>query len=64
LRTVSPAAIIALGRDVTDLAVGDAVFGVAEQGVEGAYAEKTAIKSALVAWRPDRLLAGTTAIES
>ena len=34
--------ISALGRDVTDLTVGDAVFDVTEQGVEGAYAD----------WRP------------
>jgi len=47
--------ISALGRDVTDLAVGDAVFGVTEQGVEGVYAEKIAIKSVLVARKPDRL---------
>jgi NADPH:quinone reductase-like Zn-dependent oxidoreductase len=47
--------VSALGGDVTDLAVGDAVFGVTEQGVEGAYAEKIAIKAAIVARKPDRL---------
>ncbi len=45
----------AVGGGVTDLAVGDAVFGVTEQGVEGAYAEKIAIKAAIVARKPDRL---------
>ncbi len=44
-----------LGPGVTDLAVGDAVFGVTEQGVEGAYAEKIAIKAAIVAKKPARL---------
>jgi NADPH:quinone reductase-like Zn-dependent oxidoreductase len=38
-----------VGADVADLAVGDAVFGVTEQGVEGAYAEKIAIKAAIIA---------------
>ena len=32
-----------------DLAVGAAVFGVYDQGVEGAYAEKIAIKAAIIA---------------
>src|SRR5215468_6833648 len=47
--------VSAVGDDVTDLAVGDAVFGVTEQGVEGAYAEKIAIKAAIIARKPDRL---------
>jgi NADPH:quinone reductase-like Zn-dependent oxidoreductase len=47
--------VSAVGREVTDLAVGDAVFGVTEQGVEGAYAEKIAIKAAIIARKPDRL---------
>ena len=47
--------ISAAGNEVTDLAVGDAVFGVTEQGVEGAYAEKIAIKAAIIARKPDRL---------
>jgi NADPH:quinone reductase-like Zn-dependent oxidoreductase len=45
----------AVGEGVADLAVGDAVFGVCDQGVEGAYAEKIAIKAALVAKKPERL---------
>jgi NADPH:quinone reductase-like Zn-dependent oxidoreductase len=44
-----------VGDKVTDLAVGDAVFGVTEQGIEGAYAEKIAIKAAIIARKPDRL---------
>jgi NADPH:quinone reductase-like Zn-dependent oxidoreductase len=45
----------AVGTGVTDLAVGDAVFGVTDQGIEGAYAEKIAIKAAIVARKPARL---------
>ena len=44
-----------VGAGVTDLAVGDAVFGVTDQGIEGAYAEKIAIKAAIVAKKPERL---------
>lgn len=44
-----------LGAGVTDFAVGDAVFGVTDQGIEGAYAEKIAIKAAIIARKPDRL---------
>src|SRR5438093_6341243 len=44
-----------VGADVTDLAVGDAVFGVCDQGIEGAYAEKIAIKAAIIAKKPDSL---------
>jgi NADPH:quinone reductase-like Zn-dependent oxidoreductase len=44
-----------VGAGVTDFAVGDAVFGVTEQGIEGAYAEKIAIKAAIIARKPDRL---------
>ena len=44
-----------VGTGVTDLAVGDAVFGVCDQGIEGAYAEKIAIKAAIIAKKPDRL---------
>jgi len=47
--------VSALGAGVGDFAVGDAVFGVTEQGVEGAYAEKIAIKAAIIARKPDRL---------
>jgi len=44
-----------LGPGVTDFAVGDAVFGVLDAGNEGAYAEKLAIKAAIIAKKPDRL---------
>lgn len=44
-----------LGAGVTDFAVGDPVFGVTDQGIEGAYAEKIAIKTAIIARKPDRL---------
>jgi len=63
--------ISAVGEGVTDLRVGDAVFAVCDVGQEGAYAEKIAIKAAIVAKKPDRLshvdaaalaLAGLTAI--
>src|SRR3989441_5206911 len=48
-------AVSTVGPDVTDLAVGDAVFGVCDQGIEGAYAEKIAIKAAIIAKKPARL---------
>jgi len=63
--------VSAVGEGVTDLRVGDAVFAVCDVGQEGAYAEKIAIKAAIVAKKPDRLshvdaaalaLAGLTAI--
>jgi NADPH:quinone reductase-like Zn-dependent oxidoreductase len=44
-----------VGTGVTDLAVGDAVFGVCDQGDEGAYAEKIAVKAAIIARKPDYL---------
>ena len=44
-----------VGRGVTDFAVGDAVFGVTDQGIEGCYAEKLAIKAAIIAKKPDQL---------
>ncbi len=47
--------VASLGSGVTDFAVGDAVFGVNDAGMEGAYAEKLAIKAAIVARKPDRL---------
>ena len=47
--------VSAVGPGVADLAVGDAVFGVTDQGIEGAYAEKLAIKAAIIAKKPDRL---------
>jgi NADPH:quinone reductase-like Zn-dependent oxidoreductase len=47
--------ISAVGDGVADLRVGDAVFGVCEAGQEGAYAEKIAVKAAIVAKKPDGL---------
>jgi NADPH:quinone reductase-like Zn-dependent oxidoreductase len=47
--------ISAVGDGVEDLAVGDAAFGVCEAGQEGAYAEKIAIKAAIVAKKPGGL---------
>jgi NADPH:quinone reductase-like Zn-dependent oxidoreductase len=44
-----------VGPGVTDFKVGDAVFGVTDQGIEGAYAEKIAIKAAIVAKKPASL---------
>jgi NADPH:quinone reductase-like Zn-dependent oxidoreductase len=63
--------VSAVGAGVTDLSVGDEVFAVCDVGQEGAYAEKIAIKAAIVAKKTDRLshvdaaalaLAGLTAI--
>lgn len=47
--------VSARGAGVTDFAVGDPVFGVLDAGTEGAYAEKVAIKAAIIARKPDRL---------
>ena len=47
--------VSALGEGVTDLRVGDEVFGVLEAGREGAYAEKIAIGAAIVAKKPAAL---------
>ena len=47
--------VSALGGGVTDFAVGDAVFGVCDVGHDGAYAEKIAIASAIVARKPGSL---------
>jgi NADPH:quinone reductase-like Zn-dependent oxidoreductase len=44
-----------IGEGVADLKVGDAAFGVCEAGQEGAYAEKIAVKAAIVAKKPDNL---------
>jgi NADPH:quinone reductase-like Zn-dependent oxidoreductase len=44
-----------LGVGVTDFSIGDPVFGVTDQGIEGAYAEKIAIKAAIVAKKPNHL---------
>jgi NADPH:quinone reductase-like Zn-dependent oxidoreductase len=44
-----------VGAGVTDFTVGDAVFGVTDQGIEGAYAEKIAIKATIIAKKPKNL---------
>ncbi len=63
--------VSALGERVGDLRIGDEVFAVCDVGQEGAYAEKIAIKAAIVARKPVGLshvdatalaLAGLTAI--
>ncbi len=65
--------VAALGTGVSDFKVGDPVFGVCDAGQEGAYAERIAIKAAIVARKPDALshaqcaalaLAGLTALVS
>src|SRR5690348_17113032 len=43
------------GEGVSDFAIGDAVFGVLDAGVEGAYAEKLSIRAAIAARKPERL---------
>ncbi len=45
----------AVGAGVDDLRPGDAVFGVTIPGTEGAYAEKIAIKAAIIARKPPKL---------
>jgi NADPH:quinone reductase-like Zn-dependent oxidoreductase len=47
--------VSAIGAGVDDLKLGDAVFGVTIPGTEGAYAEKIAIKAAIVAKKPQKL---------
>jgi NADPH:quinone reductase-like Zn-dependent oxidoreductase len=47
--------VSAVGQGVTDLKVGDEVFGVCAAGQEGAYAEKIAIKAEIVAKKPAKL---------
>jgi len=44
-----------VGAGVNDFTLGDAVFGVTDQGIEGAYSEKIAIKAAIIAKKPDGL---------
>ena len=65
--------VSAVGEGVTDLKVGDAVFGVLPAGQEGTYAEKLAVKAAVVAKKPAGLshvdaaalaLTGLTALNS
>jgi NADPH:quinone reductase-like Zn-dependent oxidoreductase len=46
--------VSALGAGVNDFAIGDAVFGVCDQGIEGGYAEKIAIKAGIIAKKPAR----------
>jgi len=47
--------VSALGSGVGDLKIGDAVFGVLEAGKEGTYAEKIAVKAAIVAKKPQTI---------
>ena len=47
--------VSAVGPGDVDLAVGDAVFGVTDQGIEGAYAEKIAVKASIIARKPASL---------
>lgn len=47
--------VASLGDGVDEFAPGDPVFGVCEVGQEGTYAEKIAVKAALVAPKPDSL---------
>jgi NADPH:quinone reductase-like Zn-dependent oxidoreductase len=65
--------VSAAAADVSDLKVGDSVFGVLEAGREGAYAEKLAIAAAIISRKPAALshaeaaamaLTGLTAIIS
>ncbi len=65
--------VSALGEGVTDFKVGDAVFAVMPPGQEGTYAEKVAVKAAVVARKPEGLshvnaaalsLIGLTALNS
>src|SRR6266542_5564450 len=44
-----------VGNSVQDLKIGDSVFGVCDAGQEGAYAEKIAVKAAIIAQKPDGL---------
>jgi NADPH:quinone reductase-like Zn-dependent oxidoreductase len=65
--------VSALGADARDFSVGDAVFGVCEVPREGSYAERIAIRQAIIARKPASLthtqcaavaLAGLTALVS
>ena len=47
--------VSAIGDGVTEFVVGDEVFGVCEVGQEGTYAEKIAIKAAIIAGKPSDL---------
>ena len=45
----------AVGRGVSEFAIGDQVFGVCDVGREGAYAEQVAIAASIVARKPASL---------
>ena len=45
--------VSAVGPEVQDFAVGDAVFGVLDRGKEGAYAQKLATNAAIIARKPE-----------
>ena len=45
--------VSAVGKDVAEFKIGDPVFGVCDIGQEGAYAERIAMKAAIVAKKPD-----------
>ncbi len=47
--------VSAVGEGVSDLKIGDAVFGVCDIGQEGTYAEKIAMKASIVAKKPPKL---------
>ena len=47
--------VAALGEGVKDFKVGEPVFGVVEQVADGCYAEKVAIKAAIIARKPESL---------
>ena len=47
--------VSAVGGGVDEFAIGEAVFGVCDAGQEGTYAEKIAMKAALVAKKPDSI---------
>jgi NADPH:quinone reductase-like Zn-dependent oxidoreductase len=47
--------VSAFGQGVNDLRIGDAVFGVCPADQEGAYAEKIAVKAAIVAKKPNAM---------
>src|SRR5262245_52214354 len=65
--------VASVGEGVTDFRVGDPVFGVSEANRESCYAEKVAIRAAIVARKPESLshvqaaaiaLVGLTAVVS
>jgi len=45
--------VCGVGEGVDEFTIGDAVFGICDVGQEGTYAEKIAMKAALVARKPD-----------